>query len=769
MRFSFFLPLWAIILSLVIATGITIFFYLRLKHPLSKILRTTLITLRFVAITILLSCLLAPVIIERKDVTPPTHFSILVDTSSSMQLEDDYNGVSDISRIDQVNQLLFTESNQFLQKLQKEYSIHLHGFDTSLNQSHIVGEEFVADGKLTNLSKAITEAEKTTKGHPNAGILLITDGSHNASKFPLNKIVDLSIPIYAIGVGALSPPKDIQIQNIETPPIAHTGHETIIRITVIQSGYTTKSTRLSLRETETNKLIDAEILTFEDGTSNENITLIKGQGVIQGTKHIVDLKVTPESEGTFQYKIVLPAYDDELTDENNVKTISLKVIKAKLNVLYLEGRPRWEYTFLKRTLERDPDLNPTFAVLSKNIRQNTVLANEDGYYPQQNKQITQFPNTLQDLTKYDILILGDITDQHLTTTQQQSIVNFIEDRGKSVVFLPSYNALGNTGYRKSKINQILPIQIPQNGCTERDADNFLNLTQFGSYHPMMQLSDTLEGNSNIWNNLPPLSKVFQGFQLKAGATPLLEIQNIGPIMIFQRVGLGKSLLFTAEGLWNWHFGVNTYKNEDLQNTYPRLWAQILRWMAQQSDDDTIYISSDAPTYNQGDMAKIRVNAYSPTFQPQNNADIQIFVTAPNGAQFPLQSQSEFDNNSASQGNSFIAKLIVDEIGTYRLSAKGTLGNIPLGEDNIEINVQPQLIELESPQLNENLLKLLAEQTNGVYLTIDDADKLPDSINSEQKPVFVDEERDLWAHPLILISIVGLLGTEWFLRKRIGLT
>lgn len=768
MRFSYFWPLWAIILAIVITVGITVFFYLRLKHPLSKILRTTLITLRFVAITILLCCLLAPVIIEKKDVTPPTHFSILIDTSSSMQLEDNYKGVSDLSRMDQVNQLLFSESNQFLPRLQQEYDLHLHGFDASLNQSQIIGVDFVADGKLTNLSNAIIEAEKATKGHPNAGILLITDGSHNTSNFPLEKIVDLSVPIYAIGVGSLSPPKDIQIQNIETPPITHTGHETVVRITVIQSGYTTKSTRLSLRETNTNKLIDAEILTFEAGSSNENITL-KGQGMIQGTKHTVDLKITPETEGTFQYKLLIPAYEDELTDENNEMTFSLKVIKAKLNVFYLEGRPRWEYTFLKRILERDPDLNPTFALLSKNIRQNTVLAKEEGYYPQQNEQITYLPDNLQGLAKYDILILGDLTDQHLTTTQQQSIINFIEDRGKAIVFIPSHNALGKNGYRNSKINQILPIKIPSNGCIERDADYSLILTQFGTYHPMMQLSDTLKGNSNIWNNLPPLSKVFQGFQLKAGATPLIEIQDVGPVMIFQRVGLGKCLLFTAEGLSNWHFGVHAYKNETLQNTYPRLWAQILRWMAQQSDDDTIYLSSDAPSYNQGDIAKIRVNAYSPTFQPHDKADIQVIVTAPNGSQFPLQTHTEIDNNSTSQGNSYMTELKVDEIGIYHLSAKGTIGNIPLGEDRIDVTVQPQLIELESPQLNENLLKQLTEQTNGVYLTIDDAEKLPDSINSEQKPVFVDEERDLWAHPLILISVVGLLGTEWFLRKRIGLT
>ena len=81
----------------------------------------------------------------------------------------------------------------------------------------------------------------------------------------------------------------------------------------------------------------------------------------------------------------------------------------------------------------------------------------------------------------------------------------------------------------------------------------------------------------------------------------------------------------------------------------------------------------------------------------------------------------------------------------------------------------RLAELESPQLNEDLLKQLAGQTGGTYFTITDAETLPERIATVQNPVFVDAERDLWAHPLVLITVVGLLGTEWFLRKRIGLT
>jgi len=113
-------------------------------------------------------------------------------------------------------------------------------------------------------------------------------------------------------------------------------------------------------------------------------------------------------------------------------------------------------------------------------------------------------------------------------------------------------------------------------------------------------------------------------------------------------------------------------------------------------------------------------------------------------------------------------LRVGEKGTYNIRAVGKAGNIPLGEDEIDLFVHPQLIELEAPQLNEPLLKELATKTGGVYLTIDDAQSLPDKIKVEQDPIFVDTERDLWAHPIILIAVAGLLGTEWFLRKRVGL-
>jgi uncharacterized membrane protein len=768
MQFTYYWPVWAVILGIIITVSITVYGYLRVGHPLRRLLRFSLIALRFLAVAILLFCLLAPVIVEKKDVTPISHLSILVDTSRSMQLEDNYDGKSDTSRMSQVNQLLYDESSNFLATLGNDYNVHLYHFDSVLHQGATTVENFEPKGSLTDIASAIREAAHAWRGQPNAGIVLITDGAHNASKLLVEDIVALNVPVYTVGVGSPQPPKDIQIQNVDVLPVAYTGHETVIQVTVAQTGYDTESIRVSLRESGSNRLVDAAMITFAQVSSEQSVTL-NGQSIVNGKQHVVELKLTPETEGNFQYKVILPTLEGELTNANNEKTFTLKVVKAKLNVFYLEGRPRWEYAFLKRTLERDPNIESTFAVLSKKASPESVLARNDGYYPQNlNTQLLQFPKTREELYKYDVLILGDLSAEHLTTVQQRAIVEFVEQRGKAVIFLPSHNALGIKGFRNTQLARLLPIQIPANGCREQDGEFALALTQAGTFHPMLQLTDNLERNTEIWQNLPALSRIFLGFQLRAGTTTLIKKQSGEPILIFQRVGLGKSLLFAAEGIWNWDFGVNAFKGTTYQTVYPRFWAQVVRWMAQQSDENRIYITTTAPTYAQGETAQINIRAYSHTFQPQDDAEIQLSVTSPSGTTFPLKTRAAATENQTTNSGSYTAQLKVEEKGTYRIQATGVIGNIPLGRDEIEIYVHPQLIELEAPQLNETLLKELAEQTGGAYSTIEDAQSLPEKIDTVQNSIFVDTERDLWAHPLILLTIVGLLGTEWFIRKRIGL-
>ena len=794
MRFTYFWPGWAVTLGICIVIGITVFVYLRVARPIDPRYRFLLVVLRVVAASILLGCLLAPVVIEKKDVTPPMHLSILVDTSRSMQLVDTPRHETSESRLSQVNQLLFNVPRQFLQALQDRFEVHLYPFNTGLHQSVLFVQNdespmpmLEPEGALTDIGAAIREAAAAWKGQQTAGIVLITDGAHNSGQFPLEKIAALEVPIYPIGVGSVEPPKDIQIQRVDYTPIAYTNHESTVRVSVTQTGYTGKTTRLSLREADSKRFIDDATLTFEPQQDTNSTS--------DRTKQVVELKLTPQTEGNFQYTVVLPTLDGELTAANNQKTFSVKVVKAKLSVFYLEGKPRWDYAFLKRALERDPDIEATCAILSRNRLEQalvgTALNRLDGYYPQTTpvSETPRFPETLAELSKYDVLILGDLEAEQLTETQQRAIIDFVEVQGKPIIFLPSRNMLGINGLGNTELAQLLPIDIPKNGCRVEDTEFTVHLTQSGVFHPMLQLGETqsiqtkqiaaLDRNSaTLWQNMPALSRSFNGFRLRGGATVLMENGKGRPILVLQRTGLGKSLLIAAEGFWNWDFGVRTFKDTRYHTIYPRFWAQVLRWMATNTDDKNVYLTTDASTYTIGDTATVTAYLYSETYQPQAGATVQIEVVPPDGSTFQLQIHAATENTSeapseqgttADMDNLYTAQFALLQKGNYRIRAIGRSGNLRLGEDRTDIYVHPQLAELETPQLNENLLKQLASQTGGAYFTIADAELVPENIVDVQNSIFVDAERELWAHPLILITVVGLLGTEWFLRKRIGLT
>ena len=784
MRFTYFLPGWAVVLGIGIVTGVTVFIYLRMTQSIQPRYRFLLIAMRVCAASILLCCLLAPVIIEKKDITPPTHLSILVDTSKSMNLVDASTRDTSVSRLSQVNQLLFNGQKRFLQALRDRFEVHLYPFDTALHQSTPLPQDldaealpaFEPNGALTDIRTAIGEAAAAWKGQNTAGILLITDGGHNSGQFPLADVTALNVPVYAIGVGSVEPPKDIQIQHIDYTPVAYTNHESIIRVTVVQTGYTGKTTRLSLRETTRKTLVDTATLTFNQ---SQNATLASAT-----TKQVVELKLTPQVEGNFQYTVELPVLDGELTEANNQKTFSVKVVKAKLNVFYLEGRPRWEYTYLKRALQRDPDIEATCAILLKNKSKrfpptNSVLSRLGGYYPQTTpmSETPIFPETRTQLSKYDVLILGDLGEEHLTTTQQRAIVDFVEVQGKPVIFLPSRRMLGMNGLRNTELAQLLPIEIPSNGCRRHDTEFIVQPTPSGMFHPMLQLMDAQQtqtstlasNNAAAWRNMPALSRSFSGFRLRGGATPLMETGRGAPILILQRTGLGKSLLIAAEGLWNWDFGVNTFKDTTYQDLYSRFWAQVLRWMATNTDDEKLHLTTDADSYAIGDTATVTAYLYSEAYRAtQTDATVQFEVVPPEGATFQLQIRG-ITETATDTGNLYSAQFSLLQNGTYRIRATARTANQTLGEDRIDIHVHPQLAELEAPQLNEDLLKKLASETSGAYFAMADAEALPENVAKIQNSVFVDAERELWSHPLILIAVVGLLGTEWFLRKRIGLT
>jgi len=754
------------IVALVVTTGIAIYAYFRNKKPISIRLKIVLITLRFLALGLLLFCLiLKPAMVKQEEKHLRANLLVLVDTSQSMAIADVPDGGSTIERTAAVQKLFLEPKNQIYSKLAERFDLQLYHFDTQCEGIDSVQNETEtlsqAAGVRTDVGNALSKAVNDWKGQPIAGVVLLTDGRNNTGGNPLDISQSLNVPIYSIGVGNPAAPKDVKLVKIESLPVAYVDHTLPVNVTLHSNGY--DGDKIQVRLLQGQKLVDSTFVTLSETSPQQTI----------------DFEIKPKEEGNFGYVVSVPGLEGELTTENNQDTFFIKAIKEKLKVLFIDSRPRWEYAFLKRTLERDPNIDGTFMILSqKNASQlsKTLLAKTGKYYPQSfDTQATQpkgqdiralkkFPTTEAELNLYDVLILGDIQKSSLSPEQLNMTKNFVEKRGKAVIFLGGKNSFSRTGFGSSELQNLLPVIVPQNRSIIRDEDFNPVLTAEGFYHPITRLADTREANKAVWRDLPPLSRLYSGLQLRAGATVLAEYRDNRtnePVIVFQRYGNGKSLLIAADSLWNWAFGIWTFKEE--ANYYSQFWSQTIRWMATRTDAKLVNVETNKPIYSPSEQVQITVRVYNETYQPISDAELSIEVSPPTGKPFQIPSNADTQVEGL-----YSAQFLASEKGTYKITATGSLSGKQLGTDSVEFSVQTPLIEFENPQLNEELLKQLADISGGVYTPLLQIDTLPSQIKDVGSTITTVHEDELWDSPFILLLAVGILSAEWILRKRKGL-
>ena len=65
----------------------------------------------------------------------------------------------------------------------------------------------------------------------------------------------------------------------------------------------------------------------------------------------------PDHPGTFVFRISTPVLGGEALTGNNEQTFTVKVIRDRVRVLHLCGRPSWDQRFLRAMLRRDPNVD----------------------------------------------------------------------------------------------------------------------------------------------------------------------------------------------------------------------------------------------------------------------------------------------------------------------------------------------------------------------------------------------------------------------------
>ena len=138
-------------------------------------------------------------------------------------------------------------------------------------------------GGLTDIATAVYDTSKEWRGQLLAGIVLLTDGAHNASTSVVDRVTETEIPIYAVGVGDPTPPRDLKLSRVEVSPIVYTEHNVPIRVTVDHTGYSGSQSRVSLMMN--NQVVDSVPIILTDETTQ-----------------MIEFALNPQEEGTLSIR-----------------------------------------------------------------------------------------------------------------------------------------------------------------------------------------------------------------------------------------------------------------------------------------------------------------------------------------------------------------------------------------------------------------------------------------------------------------------------------
>ena len=694
-----------------------------------------LVALRAITFTILVFIFLRPVLNISTVLPQESYLAVVIDNSESMKIKDD----GKVARSEALQKQF--ETTNFIKRLNDKFKTRIYRFDSTAERIERTDQTSFT-GKRTRLESATNLLQQELGTVPLSGVVLITDGVDNASKQwteSLSKLEARHIPFYAVGVGSENVIRDAEIVKVSAPRSTLKESTAVVDVSYRSHGFAGRKATLYVRE-------NGVLL------KTEQVTL-PADGEISETT--LDLPV--KNEGTRLFTFSLETADDRIPENNSLDAL-VEIKNDHPQILYIEGEPRWEFKYIRRALQDDP-----------NIRLVTLERTSPNKFYRQglDKEETLaegFPKKKEELFGYKGLIFGSIESTFFSQEQLKMVVDFVSNRGGGFMMLGGRNSYSAGHYENSPIADILPVQLAAGDRTPVVGPVKMVVTDYGRTHPLMKLAPDATGNVvKSWSDLPPVNDYNKTLDAKVGGIVLARgqaAQKGGPdpiLLAYQRYGRGRTMALTTGSTWHWQMGMD-FKDQ----THEMFWKQTLRWLVSNSPDP-VMITTDKDTYLPGETVRLSADISNKNFERMNNAKVVAKVTNPDG----LTETIPLDWNGSAEGT-YQAELNATSAGPYQVEVEAAQGSENLGTNHTAFQVQDRPVEFYDPALNTRLLQSVASSTGGKYYPLSRMGEIPEDAQYVEGVSNFIEQKELWDVPVLFMLLCLSLGGEWFWRKRKGL-
>ncbi len=730
-------PRW-ILLLLILASAAGLALQIRSRLPsAASNLRTwraaVIWLLESAVVALVLILLWRPVIVVAELKPQQNIVAILLDDSRSMGISED--GITREARaIQALNSGVLTD-------LQKKFQTRLYSLDSRLSRIPSVAE-LAASGPpsaaATRIGDSLKQLIEETPDLPIGAVVLLSDGSDNTGGIDRETMAALRqrrIPVHTVGFGREQMNRDVEINEVEVAPRVLAGSRLVASVTFHQRGYAGRKSMLRVRDGA--KTVGAREVTFGRDGEIQDETLLFDVGAA--------------GEKTFQFSIdTLP---DEENPSNNSVVRLIDVRADKRRILYMEGEPRWEYKFIRRAEDDDPNVQLTSMVRTtenKIYRQGIDNPNElaDG-----------FPSSSESLFGYQGLIIGSVEVSYFTPPQQALIKQFVDQRGGGLLFLGGRLALADGGWRSSSLADLLPVVLPNRKDTFVRDPATAALTPAGADSIICRLIEDPDSNAKRWKQLPYLMNYQDAGTPKPGAVVLAQM-NTGhgslPLLVTENYGRGRTAVLATGGTWRWRMSMPL---ED--QSHVTFWRQLLRWLVTDTPG-RVTASVASPILFDDGHVELSAEVRDKDYLPESDAQVQARISGP-GVNSEVV---ELTPDSRTAGL-YHGEWTADAPGSYQAEVVAKLGDEEAGRDVAGFERMDGVAENFHAEQNRELLQKLSEETGGRYWRPQELSRLPGEIGYSEAGITVRATKDLWNLPAMFLLILALLCTEWLLRRKWG--
>jgi hypothetical protein len=583
----------------------------------------------------------------------------------------------------------------------------------------------------TDLHAAIAGA---ADDHPNLrAVVVISDGDWNTGEPPIRAASQLKIkgiPVHCIGVGSSTQLPDIDLVRVDAPTFGVVGKP--LRIPLVIDCMLPRENEVTVT------------LTPSSGEEVSQTITLPAMSRVEET-----VLWTPEETGDFELTVRVPEDADELVKENNQRVVPISVREEALKVLLVESLPRWEYRYLRNALQRDPGVEVSCLLFLPG------LSKPGGG----RDYIKAFPSTMDELSHYDVVFLGDVGvgDGQLSVEQCRLLRGLVEGQASGLIFMPGVMGR-HLSFVGTDLESLYPVQLDPSqprGWGSR-APSQMELTSVGRRSLLTRLEDSEDANAQLWETLPGFQwyAAVERAKVNSQVLAMHKSQRV-PLLVTKTAGTGKVLFMGTDGAWRWREGV-----ED--KYHYRFWGQVARWMAYQrsmaaGESMRLYYTPDRP--QAGDRVTFYANVSGAGGEPLQRGTVILRVTTPGGEKESVRLLSSGD-----EWGLFTNSFQPEEWGSYELTLECRENGASL---EAQLDVQGTELERVGRPARFEVLQEIADVTGGKLVEPDELTAVVTAIADLPEPSAEVRRLRLWCHPIWTGLLVFLMTLFWVGRKMVG--